>query len=284
MFRLGGISAVAGALLGMVGNIIHPATPFDDPEGVARVIADSGAWAAMHYAIVLGIVLMLGGLVAIHRSIRGGLAGALSRFGLVAAISGATIGLILVILDGVAARQLAQEWSDASTNRDVALALVHANETINFALASLFNLVFAAATFILFGAAAIAQRHLPPLAGMVGGGRGGALVRGGDDPGLHRRADGGVSDRDDRGADDDHAVAALDGGAPDPDEPVQAEPEASILGARRRASSTADLVGVIESMRRVDVEPVIHRVGAALAVRSHTVPVRVAELVQELGG
>ncbi len=56
------------------------------------------------------------------------------------------------------------------------------------------------------------------------------------------------------------------------------------LGARRRASSTADLVGVIESMRRVDVEPVIHRVGAALAVRSHTVPVRVAELVQELGG
>ena len=78
-----------------------------------------------------------------------------------AAISGATIGLILVILDGVGARQLAQEWSDASTNRDVALALVHVNETINFALASLFNLVFAAATFFLFGAAAIASGIYP---------------------------------------------------------------------------------------------------------------------------
>ena len=78
-----------------------------------------------------------------------------------AAISGATIGLILVILDGVAARQLAQEWSAASANRDVALALVHANETVNFALASLFNLVFAAATFTLFGAAAIASGIYP---------------------------------------------------------------------------------------------------------------------------
>ena len=173
VFRLGGVAAVTGALLGMVGNLIHPATPIDDPVGVARVIADSGAWVAMHYAIVLGIILMLGGLVAIRHSIRGGLAGALSRFALVAAISGATVGLILVILDGVAARQLAQEWSDASTNRDVALALVHANETINFALASLFNLVFAAATFILFGAAAIASGIYPRWLGWL------AVVAGG---------------------------------------------------------------------------------------------------------
>ena len=49
----------------MVGNLIHPVTPINDPAGVARVIADAGAWAAMHYAIVLGIVLMLGGLVPI---------------------------------------------------------------------------------------------------------------------------------------------------------------------------------------------------------------------------
>ena len=38
----GGVAAVAGALLGMVGNLIHPVTPIDDPAGVARVIADWG--------------------------------------------------------------------------------------------------------------------------------------------------------------------------------------------------------------------------------------------------
>jgi hypothetical protein len=96
---------------------------------------------------------MLGGLVAIRRSIREGLAGALSRLG-VAAVAGATIGLMLVTLDGVAARQLAQEWATAPPDeRDTALALVHANETVNFALVSAFNFVFAGVTFILFGLA-----------------------------------------------------------------------------------------------------------------------------------
>jgi Domain of unknown function (DUF4386) len=154
VFRLGGASAVLGALLGMVGNLIHPVTPIDDPEGVARTIADSAIWLPAHLAIVVGILLMLAGLVAIHHSIRGGLAGALARFGLIAAIAGATIGMMLVILDGVAARQLAREWATAPPDQKAAaLSLVHANETINFALAGLFNLVFAAATFILFGLA-----------------------------------------------------------------------------------------------------------------------------------
>jgi hypothetical protein len=168
VFRIGGVAAIAGALLGMVGNLVHPVTPIGDPEGVARVIADSGAWTPIHLAIVLGIVLMLGGLVAIRRSIRDGLPGALSRLGAVAAVSGATIGLVLVILDGVAARQLAQEWAAAPPEgRGVALGLVHVNETINFALASLFNIVFAAVTFILFGLAVALSGVYPRLLGWV---------------------------------------------------------------------------------------------------------------------
>ncbi len=54
----------------------------------------------------------------------------------------------------IAARQVAQEWAAAPADQKAtALSLVHANETINFALASLFNFVFAAVTFILFGLA-----------------------------------------------------------------------------------------------------------------------------------
>ena len=168
VFRIGGLAAVVGALLGMVGNLIHPVTPIGDPEGVARMIAESQIWVPVHLAIVLGIVLMLGGLVAIRDSIRDGLAGALARFGMVAAIAGAVIGLVLVILDGVAARQLAQEWAAApAADRQIALSLVHANETINFALASLFNLVFAAATFILFGLAVALSDVYPKWLGWV---------------------------------------------------------------------------------------------------------------------
>ena len=154
VFRIGGWSAVAGSVLAGIGNLVHPVTPMHDPVGVARVIADSDGWVPVHLAIVVGILLMLGGLVALYHSIRGGVAGALARLGLFAAVSGVTIGLVLVILDGVAAYQLAQEWAAAPPgDQALALGLVHVNETINFALASLFNLVFAGATFILFGLA-----------------------------------------------------------------------------------------------------------------------------------
>jgi hypothetical protein len=154
ILRIGGWSAVVGSVLAGVGNLLHPVTPMNDPVGVARVIADSDSWVPVHLAIVVGILLMLGGLVALHHSIHGGVAGTLARFGLFAAVSGVTIGLALVILDGVAAYQLAQEWAAAPPgDQAVALGLVHVNETINFALASLFNLVFAGVTFILFGLA-----------------------------------------------------------------------------------------------------------------------------------
>jgi hypothetical protein len=168
VLRIGGTSAIAGAILGGVGNLAHPVTPENDPAGVAQVIADSDLWAPVHLAIVLGIFLMLGGLLALSHSIRGGLPGAMARFGLVAAVAGATIGLVLVILDGVAARQLAQEWASAAPDaKAVALGLVHVNETINFALASLFNLVFAAATFILFGLAVALSDVYPRWLGWV---------------------------------------------------------------------------------------------------------------------
>jgi hypothetical protein len=173
VFRIGGVAAIVGSLLGMVGNLIHPATPIGDAEGTARVIAASELWVPIHLAIVLGLVLMLGGLVALRHSIRGGLAGALARFGSVAALAGAVIGVVLVILDGVAARQLAQEWAGVSPeHRELTLALVQTNETINFALASLFNLVFAAATFILFGLAVAVGNAYPRWLGWVAVGAG----------------------------------------------------------------------------------------------------------------
>jgi len=168
VFRLGGGAAIAGAILAGAGNLIHPVTPMHDQVGVARVMADSEIWVAVHLAIVVGILLMLGGLVAVYDSIRGGLAGALARFGLFTGVAGVTIGLVLVILDGVAAHQLAQEWAAAPPGHQaVALGLVHANETINFALASLFNLVFAGATFILFGLAVALSDVYPRWLGWV---------------------------------------------------------------------------------------------------------------------
>jgi len=168
ILRLGSAGAIIGSLAAGVGNLLHPVTPLVDPQGVARVIAESDLWTAIHLVIVFGIILMLGGLVALEHSIRGGLAGALARFGLVAGVAGIAVGLILVILDGVAAKQLAEAWATAPADEQAAaLRVVLANETGNFALASLFNFLFAGATFILFGLAVAFSDAYPRWLGWV---------------------------------------------------------------------------------------------------------------------
>ncbi|MGH3736000.1 MAG: hypothetical protein ACRDT6_10315 [Micromonosporaceae bacterium] len=166
--RLGAVGGIAGSLLAMVGNLLHPATPSRDPQGVARVIADSALWLPVHLVIVVGLVLMLGGMAAIHRTVSGGLAGALSRLGWAAAIAGITIGVILVGLDGIAAKHLALAWASAPPSEAAAaLRILTAEETVNFALAALFNLVFAGVTFILYGLAVAASGHYPPWLGWI---------------------------------------------------------------------------------------------------------------------
>jgi FtsH-binding integral membrane protein len=168
IFRIGSVAGIVGSLLAMVGNLLHPATPSGDPEGVAQTIAQSESWVLVHLVIVVGLILMLGGLVAISRSIEGGLPGALARLGSVAAVAGVTVGVILVIVDGVAAKHLADAWEAAPPDQAaVALGVVLAEEAINFALASLFNILFAGVTFILLGLAVAWSKEYPRWLGWV---------------------------------------------------------------------------------------------------------------------
>jgi|SRR5215207_5004746 len=177
--RLGAWAGIVGSLLAMVGNLLHPATPTGDPEGVARTIADSGSWVPVHLVIVVGLILILGGLVAIARSIQEGMGGALARLGLVAAVAGAAVGVIVVIVDGVAAKHLAEAWAQAPPEEAAAaLRVVMGEEAINFALAALFNILFAGVTFILLGlAVALGGEHPPgPAWAVVVAGVGSILV------------------------------------------------------------------------------------------------------------
>jgi hypothetical protein len=168
ILRIGAVAGIVGSLLAMVGNLLHPATPIGDPQGVARTIAQSEIWVPVHLVIVVGLIIMLGGLVAISRSIEGGVAGALAQLGAVAAVAGVTVGVVLVIVDGVAAKHLADAWEVAPPEQAAAaLQVVVAEEAINFALASLFNILFAGVTFILLGLAVAWSGEYPGWLGWV---------------------------------------------------------------------------------------------------------------------
>jgi hypothetical protein len=167
----GARAGVAGSILAGFGNLIHPATPLDDPIGVAEAIARNDAWFPIHLMIVIGLCLMFAGLIALFESLRRGPGEALGFFGLLFATVGVAVGLVVVVLDGVAAKELADAWARAG-DRSIALAQVITNETLNFALASLFNLTFAGITFILFGGATVVSRRYPRWLGWVAIGAG----------------------------------------------------------------------------------------------------------------
>jgi hypothetical protein len=179
LFRIGGASAVLGAVLGVVGNLLHPATSGPGhPAETAAVVAKSDIWIPLHLALLVAFILMLGGLVAIHDSIRGGLPGALARLGLAAAIVGTAGGVVLLALDGFAAKHLAESWSSTvPALRADALAAFRAEDSINFALLSPLNLIFAGFTFVLYGLAVTLSRVYPAWLGWfaVVGGTGGAI-------------------------------------------------------------------------------------------------------------
>ena len=125
---------------------------------------------------------MLGGLVAIHDSIEGGVPAALARFGLASAVVGTTVGVVLITLDGFAAKHLAESWLSAPPDlRASAIGSFRAEDSINFALLSPLNLVFAGFTFILYGLAVALSDTYPrwlewtAAAGGAGGAISGAI-------------------------------------------------------------------------------------------------------------
>jgi hypothetical protein len=178
LYRIGGIAAVVGALLALFGNLLHPETAAPGEPETARVIAESQIWIPLHIGLILGFVLMLGGLVAIGRSMSGGIAGALAHLGAAAAIIGTSVGVILLTTDGFASKHLASAWLDAPEDQKAfALASFQAEQAIDFALLSPLNFIFAGFTFILFGLANAVGRTYPRWLGWVAviGGVGGAI-------------------------------------------------------------------------------------------------------------
>jgi hypothetical protein len=169
LMRIGAVGAIAGALLAGVGNLLHPVTPRDDELGTAEVIAGSDAWTLIHLVIIAGTIGMLVGLVSLRHALpSAGFVGAMTRYGVVAAIMGTVLGILTVILDGVGAKQLADAWAAAPpADQALYLRVVSANETTNFAIAGMFNATFAGLTFIAYGLAVAGSRVFPRWLGWV---------------------------------------------------------------------------------------------------------------------
>lgn len=159
LFRTGGAAAIAGAVLALVGNILHPRTSeFGNPEPFLRLIAASPIWVVDHLVLIVAILLSAGGLVAVARSIRTERGAAWAWLALAAAIIGTAVGVVLVASDGLVSKAMATTWVNApEAEKAAAFHAALAVEHFNFALFSIFIFVFFGLTIFIFGIATLAS-------------------------------------------------------------------------------------------------------------------------------
>jgi len=154
--RIPGALLVTGAVLGLVGNALHPHTA--DASAVVTAIAGNGAWVNIHLAIMVAIVLIIGGLIGLTEQLQGTPGAQLARFGLAAALLGGSVVTVSTSIDGFAMKTLAVSAAgalaaEAATAQRVALAV----KDVDFAIWSIGMLLFFGAAFACFGLAVAAS-------------------------------------------------------------------------------------------------------------------------------
>ncbi len=169
MMQIGAISGIVGAVIFAAANMLHPRSP--DIEVYARqieTVAGSDIWIADHLLLLIGGVLIAGFLVALHRTMLDGLAGALSRLAYFGALASTSVLTVLVGLDGMASKATHDAWASATgADIGVALRVAEAMEEIDVGVFSAWIILFFGATFILYGLAVAMSDNFPKWLGWV---------------------------------------------------------------------------------------------------------------------
>jgi hypothetical protein len=170
LLRIGGWSAVAGSVLAVVVNALHPRNPTTDRGAVhlRMVVEHSGLWVADYLGILLAVLLSTAGLLAVQRSITDEPGASWARLGAAGALLSAGILCVLAATDGIAVRALALAWAAApEAEKAMAVRAGHVVTMINLALLAVWTVVFFGLTILLYGLALVTSRGYPRWMGWV---------------------------------------------------------------------------------------------------------------------
>ena len=163
MMRIGAASGVLGAIVFAVGNMLHPRS--DDIEVYAeqiKEVAASDFWITDHLLFFVGAILMSVFLIALHRTMLDGLAGALSRLAYFGTVASTAVITVLVGLDGMASKAIHDAWAAApDSEKATALRVAEAMEEVDVGVFSAWIILFFGATFIAYGLAVAMSDNFP---------------------------------------------------------------------------------------------------------------------------
>jgi uncharacterized protein DUF4386 len=167
--RAGAFAAVAGAVLGAVGNVLHPRYGDIPDFRIYRKIADSGIWRTADLILVVAILLTAAGFVAIAHSVEGGGSDALARYGRLAAIVGGAVAVAELGIDTFALKVQAEVFAGAA-RQDVVGSFwaTNAVDHLNTALFATWTIVYLGVAPLLLGVAIVRTRRYPTWIGGVG--------------------------------------------------------------------------------------------------------------------
>jgi len=169
MYRIAGLMLMAGSVLGVVTNLMHPNPPdIGDPIAQLNLISASEHWAPIHVGIVLASVIRLGGLVGLTQSFPRGAVAAWAQIGLAGAIAGCAAAIVLFAIDGIASQRLAIVWAKAAgAERDIAWQVSQSNQYVGFGIYALWIMIFFGLTFVAYGLAVACSREYPRWLGWI---------------------------------------------------------------------------------------------------------------------
>ena len=180
MGRIGGVTAIGGAVILFVATLFHPmsADPNDPAAAFAEYAADR-LWVASHLGQFLGLALLCGSLVALADAMEAGWSAAWARVGVAGTAASLAAAAALQAVDGVALKVMVDRWMEASgEDRVRAFEGAFAVRQIEIGMASLLSLLFGL-TLSVFGVAMLRSQRFPGWLGALGLLGGLATVAGG---------------------------------------------------------------------------------------------------------
>ncbi|HEY7067614.1 MAG TPA: hypothetical protein VII06_39520 [Chloroflexota bacterium] len=111
--KLGGIGLAIGSVVVLGCRMAHGDTPAADPQATLRFISDRPYYASIHLGTILGVLVWVGGIVALAGTLEHRFARLLGRWGGASVLVGAAIFSLGFAIDGVAGQDLATAWAAA---------------------------------------------------------------------------------------------------------------------------------------------------------------------------
>lgn len=163
VFRVGGAMAVGGAAMAFIGNALHPRSTdyYGDPVAWMNHNTVSDIWFPSHLLILLGEIALIGGYVALNRSLAGTRGHGFGQLAFANALVGTALIIVTLAIDGFMVPQLQDLWQvTTSPSPDAALAAGIVYHTI-FSLLYVFQITLFGLVPIFYGLGMLFSRTYP---------------------------------------------------------------------------------------------------------------------------